>query len=32
VLERILPALSRRGYRVVTLSELAAAGDALSTD
>ena len=26
VLERILPALRRRGYRVVTLSELAAAG------
>jgi peptidoglycan-N-acetylglucosamine deacetylase len=28
VLERILPALRRRGYRVVTVSELAAAGQA----
>jgi peptidoglycan-N-acetylglucosamine deacetylase len=28
VLERILPALRRRGYQVVTLSELAAAGQA----
>jgi len=30
VLERILPALRRRGYRVVTVSELAAAGQASS--
>jgi peptidoglycan/xylan/chitin deacetylase (PgdA/CDA1 family) len=29
VLERILPALRRRGYQVVTLSALAAAGEAL---
>jgi peptidoglycan/xylan/chitin deacetylase (PgdA/CDA1 family) len=28
VLERLLPALNRRGYRVVTLSELVAAGEA----
>jgi acetolactate synthase regulatory subunit len=28
VLRRILPALRRRGYRVVTVSELAAAGAA----
>ena len=32
VLERILPALRRRGYRVVTVSELAAAGQAPSVD
>ena len=32
VLERILPALRRRGYRVVTISELAAAGQASSVD
>ena len=32
VLERILPALRRRGYRVVTLSELAAAGQAPGVD
>src|SRR5919107_2903367 len=32
VLERILPALRHRGYQVVTLSELAAAGEALSTE
>ncbi len=32
VLERILPALRRRGYRVVTLSELAAAGRASMVD
>jgi peptidoglycan-N-acetylglucosamine deacetylase len=30
VLERILPALRRRGYRIVTLSELAASNRALS--
>src|SRR5829696_9001958 len=32
VLQRVLPALRRRGYQVVTISELAAAGQALSTD
>ena len=32
VLERILPALRRRGYRVVTLSELAAAAQVPSVD
>ena len=32
VLERILPALRRRGYRIVTLSELAAAGQAPGGD
>jgi peptidoglycan-N-acetylglucosamine deacetylase len=32
VLERILPALRRRGYRVVTLSELAAAGSVSGVD
>ena len=32
VLERILPALRRRGYRVVTLSELAAAGQTSRVD
>jgi len=32
VLERILPALHRRGYRVVTVSKLAAAGRASSVD
>jgi len=32
VLERILPALRHRGYRVVTLSELAAAGQAPGVD
>src|SRR5215211_1444604 len=32
VLERILPALRRRGYRVVTLSELAAAGQVPGVD
>jgi acetolactate synthase regulatory subunit len=32
VLERVLPALRRRGYRVVTLSELAAAGQTSRVD
>jgi peptidoglycan-N-acetylglucosamine deacetylase len=32
ILERILPVLRRRGYRVVTLSELAAAGQAPRVD
>ncbi len=32
VLERILPALRRRGYRVVTVSELAAAGQMRDVD
>jgi len=32
VLERILPALRRRGYRVVTLSELAGAGQVPGVD
>jgi peptidoglycan-N-acetylglucosamine deacetylase len=32
VLERILPSLRRRGYRVVTLSELAAAGQGPGVD
>ena len=32
VLERILPALRRRGYRIVTISELAAAGQAPGVD
>jgi peptidoglycan/xylan/chitin deacetylase (PgdA/CDA1 family) len=32
VLQRILPALRRRGYQVVTISDLAAAGQLLSTD
>jgi peptidoglycan/xylan/chitin deacetylase (PgdA/CDA1 family) len=31
VLQRVLPALRRRGYQVVTISELAAGGQALST-
>ncbi|MBW3633196.1 MAG: hypothetical protein KY456_09220, partial [Chloroflexi bacterium] len=32
VLERILPALRRRGYRVVTVSELAAGGQSPGAD
>ena len=32
VLERILPALHRRGYRIVTVSELAAAGQMPGVD